>query len=143
LVEGRSKRQKIAEVTTDEADVVKRRFFYDYERARACIQQDYLGEHPTFGPDDFKRMFRVSHATYDSIWSYLSGVQSFFRDGKQVTNQMKISADGKVKEQIIMEGRCPTNCAFDPTGNLGLVITEAEKGQILSVNSMYRGIILS
>jgi len=96
LVEGRSKRQKIAEVTTDEADVVKRRFFYDYERARACIQQDYLGEHPTFGPDDFKRMFRVSRATYDSIRSYLSGVQSFFRDGKQVTNRMKISADGKV-----------------------------------------------
>jgi hypothetical protein len=41
-------------------------------------------------------MFIVSCATYDSIRSYLSGVQSFFRDGKQVTNQMKISADGKV-----------------------------------------------
>jgi gluconolactonase len=42
-----------------------------------------------------------------------------------------------------MEGKCPTNCAFDPIGNWGLVITEAEKGQIVSVNSNYRGIILS
>lgn len=28
-------------------------------------------------------------------------------------------------------GQNPTNCAFDPTGKSGLVITEAEKGQIL------------
>jgi gluconolactonase len=54
-----------------------------------------------------------------------------------------VSSDGKVKEQVIIEGKCPTNCAFDPTGNLGLVITEAEKGQIVSISSMYRGVILS
>ncbi len=95
LVDGRTKRRKKGEA--DEAGNGKRRYiFYDYERARASIQQDFLGPDPTFGPDDFKRMFRVSRATYDTLRNYLSGVQSFFRDGKQVTNRMKISADGKI-----------------------------------------------
>lgn len=53
-----------------------------------------------------------------------------------------VNSNGEVKEQIRIEGKCPTNCAFDPTGDLGLVITEAEKGEILSVNSKYRGIII-
>jgi gluconolactonase len=53
-----------------------------------------------------------------------------------------VSPDGKVNIQIKIEGQCPTNCAFDPTGNLGLVITEAEKGQMLSIQSIYRGIII-
>jgi hypothetical protein len=115
LVEGRSKRPNTAEATTDEADVVKRRFiFYDYERARACIQQDYLGEDPSFGPDDFKRMFRVSRATYDRIWNYLSRVQSFFRDGKQVKNRMKISADGKVMMALkYLAYGCSVNAFWD------------------------------
>jgi len=115
LVEGHSKRPNTAEATTDEADVVKERFlFYDYERARACIQQDYLGEDPTFGPDDFKRMFRVSRATYDSIWNYLSGVQSFFRDGKQVTNRRKISGVGKVMMALkYLAYGCSVNAFWD------------------------------
>jgi gluconolactonase len=53
-----------------------------------------------------------------------------------------VSPDGIVKDQIKIEGQCPTNCAFDPTGNLGIVITEAEKGQLISINSIYRGIII-
>jgi gluconolactonase len=54
-----------------------------------------------------------------------------------------VNTDGKVTGEINLEGQCPTNCAFDPTGSLGLVITEAEKGQILSIDSTYRGTILS
>jgi len=97
LLEGRKKRSKNAELAVDEVAAVKRRFtFYDRERALQCIQQDYLGCQPTFGPDDFRRMFRVSRTNYDEIRRYLSGVNSFFRDGRQVTNQMKISTDGKI-----------------------------------------------
>jgi gluconolactonase len=52
-----------------------------------------------------------------------------------------VSPNGTVIKQINLGSQNPTNCAFDPSGKLGLVITEAEKGQILSVNSEYKGII--
>jgi hypothetical protein len=40
-------------------EVMKKRKFTFWDRARAAgsIQQDYLGNHPSFGPDDFKRIF--------------------------------------------------------------------------------------
>lgn len=40
--------------------------------------------------------------------------------------------DGKRAGKIEIEGRNPTNCAFDPSGKLGLVVTEAEHGRLLS-----------
>ncbi|NBB23060.1 SMP-30/gluconolactonase/LRE family protein [Runella sp. CRIBMP] len=43
-----------------------------------------------------------------------------------------VSLEGVFIGQIPMPGQNPTNCAFDPTRKSGLVITEAEKGQILS-----------
>jgi len=87
LLKGRTKRERIGELTLDKVVAVKRRFVYwDCEWARECIAQDYLGVQPTFGPDDFKRIFRVSQANYDEIHNYLCGVQSFFKDGHQVTN---------------------------------------------------------
>jgi hypothetical protein len=97
LLKGRAKREQIGELTLDEVVAVKRRFVYwDGKRARECIAQDYLGVQPTFGPDEFKRIFRISWANYDEIHNYLCGVQSFFKDGHQVTNPQKISADGKI-----------------------------------------------
>jgi gluconolactonase len=53
-----------------------------------------------------------------------------------------VSPEGKVIDQINLEGQNPTNCAFDPYGKLGLVITEAEKGQILSFKTVLKGINL-
>lgn len=44
-------------------------------------------------------------------------------------------------EEIRLEGQNPTNCAFDPTGKLGLVITEAENGKLWHRQSSYRGIL--
>lgn len=40
--------------------------------------------------------------------------------------------DGTYRSSILLPGSNPTNCAFDPTGKQGLVITEAEKGLLLS-----------
>lgn len=52
-----------------------------------------------------------------------------------------IDPAGQVFSRINVPGRNPTNCAFDPSGQLGLVITEAEQGQLLayqlSTNSLY------
>jgi gluconolactonase len=52
-----------------------------------------------------------------------------------------VSPNGTVVEKISLDSQNPTNCAFDPSGKLGLVITEAEKGEILSVKSGYKGIM--
>ncbi|GAB3913348.1 SMP-30/gluconolactonase/LRE family protein [Larkinella knui] len=40
---------------------------------------------------------------------------------------------GVLSDTIKLPGENPTNCAFDPTGRLGLVVTEGEKGQLLSI----------
>jgi hypothetical protein len=59
LLKDRTKREQIGELTLDKVVAVKRRFVYwDGKRARERIAQDYLGVQPTFGPDDFKRIFR-------------------------------------------------------------------------------------
>ncbi|WP_199913374.1 SMP-30/gluconolactonase/LRE family protein [Flagellimonas amoyensis] len=49
--------------------------------------------------------------------------------------------NGNLHKEIQLPGANPTNCAFDPNGKLGLVITEAEKGQLLSYATNSRGIL--
>jgi gluconolactonase len=44
-----------------------------------------------------------------------------------------VTPDGEIDEVIDIPGANPTNCAFDPTGRLGLVVTEAEHGRLLSL----------
>lgn len=49
------------------------------------------------------------------------------------SGQIKIVApNGELVNAIDLPGMNPTNCAFDPTGKLGLVVTESEKGLRLS-----------
>lgn len=43
-----------------------------------------------------------------------------------------IEPTGQVIDRINVPGHNPTNCAFDPSGQLGLVVTEAEQGQLLA-----------
>lgn len=45
-----------------------------------------------------------------------------------------LSADGTFVRDINLPGRNPSNCVFDPTGELGLIVTETERGELLSVN---------
>jgi gluconolactonase len=45
----------------------------------------------------------------------------------------------KLKE-LVCEGGRPTSCAFDPSGLLGLVVTEAERGELLSFKSEGKGL---
>jgi len=51
--------------------------------------------------------------------------------------------DGQHIQTLSLPGQHPTNCAFDPTGTLGLVITEAEKGALLSLPCGLKGILNS
>lgn len=43
------------------------------------------------------------------------------------------SEDGAFITDIDLPGKNPTNCTFDPSGKLGLIVTESEKGELLSI----------
>lgn len=42
--------------------------------------------------------------------------------------------DGNLQKQIELPGKCPTNICVDKIGDLGFLVTEAEKGLLLSIN---------
>lgn len=53
----------------------------------------------------------------------------------------KISRDGSDISEIRLPGTNPTNCALDPHGNQGLIITEAEKGWLLQTDMAAKGLL--
>jgi gluconolactonase len=50
------------------------------------------------------------------------------------------SHEGALLNSIQTRGIRPTSCAFDPSGKLGLVVTEAEHGEILSFPDFGKGL---
>jgi len=48
--------------------------------------------------------------------------------------------DGMLTDWINCIGNRPTSCAFDPSGKLGLVVTEAEHGEIISFPDLGKGL---
>jgi len=48
-----------------------------------------------------------------------------------------ISPDGVIIEEIFLPGKNPTNCAFLPEG--GLIVTEAERGELLWIDNKVKG----
>jgi hypothetical protein len=58
---------------------------FDYERARACVYQDYLGPDPLF-EKYFERIFRVSRGITEQFFHICSGTHSFFTSP---TNKVK------------------------------------------------------
>ena len=44
------------------------------------------------------------------------------------------SSEGQVIRDIKLPGQNPSNCTFDPSGELGLIVTETERGELLSIN---------
>jgi gluconolactonase len=53
-----------------------------------------------------------------------------------------VAPDGSTASVYELPGNNPTNCAFDPSGRLGLVVTEAEKGLLLSLPQLGTGLPL-
>lgn len=44
------------------------------------------------------------------------------------------SPNGVFQKDIKLPGQNPSNCVFDPSGELGLVVTETERGELLSIS---------
>lgn len=62
-----------------------------------------------------------------------------------VYNESKIlvfDSEGNQIDRVYIKGKCPTSCAFDPSGKLGLVVTEAERGEILSIKIKEKGLAI-
>jgi len=60
-----------------------------------------------------------------------------------VFNEQRINiynTKGEIIDWLETEGSRPTSCAFDPCGRFGLVVTEAEKGEIISYPSLGKGL---
>jgi len=60
-----------------------------------------------------------------------------------VFNEGKIhlyNREGVLTGYIPCEGSRPTSCAFDPAGKLGLVVTEADRGEIISYPEFRNGL---
>ncbi|MHC4984567.1 MAG: SMP-30/gluconolactonase/LRE family protein [Planctomycetota bacterium] len=53
-----------------------------------------------------------------------------------------VDADGKVVKTFDLPDQNPTNCAFDPAGEFGLVVTGAETGLLLSLPDLGPGVPL-
>jgi gluconolactonase len=59
-----------------------------------------------------------------------------------VFNESRINVygkDGGLINSLACPGTRPTSCTFDPSGKLGLVVTEAERGEIISYPNAGRG----
>lgn len=83
----------------------------------------------------------------EEVWCHVGGPDgpggpdgmAFNNDGNLYvavygTGQIRVvNPTGEVIQKIVLPANNPTNCAFDPSGTLGLVITEAEKGLLLSI----------
>ena len=50
-----------------------------------------------------------------------------------------VDENGGIAMIFNLPGSNPTNVAFDPTGHLGLVVTEAERGVLLSLPELGPG----
>jgi gluconolactonase len=60
-----------------------------------------------------------------------------------IFNESKINIygkDGQLTGTLPCSGNRPTSCAFDPYGSLGLVVTEAEHGEIISYPDIGKGL---
>ncbi len=53
-----------------------------------------------------------------------------------------VDARGRVVAEYAVPGPRPTNVAFDPSGALGMVVTEAERGELLSLRGVGPGVAL-
>jgi hypothetical protein len=74
----------------------KKKAKYDYERARTCIYQDYLGPDPLFGKY-FERVFRVSRGITESLIQICGSTHSFFTASfNKVTGEPCIYPEAKV-----------------------------------------------
>jgi hypothetical protein len=80
----------------DEAPQRKKPRLFDYQRAKLCIAQDYLGPDPFFG-HYFERVFRVTRGIVEKLIQVDGSSSSFFtQQQNKVTGKEGICPEAKV-----------------------------------------------
>ena len=75
----RQQRKRGGRHEEDESEVTKRAFInWNRERAKLCVEEDYLGPSPRFRDRDFECVFRISRAKADRIINILGNADPFF-----------------------------------------------------------------
>jgi hypothetical protein len=69
---------------------------WDRDRARMCVQADYLGPQPIFDDRQFERIFRVTKSVVDQLLTVAVESSPFFRDGCDATGRKSISPHVKI-----------------------------------------------
>ena len=99
---------------------------WDAAGARWIDPQPYADVGGPIGPDG------MALAADDLMWVAVCG-----------SWQIKgVDPAGAVVRAVSLPGSVPTNAAFDPSGRLGLVVTESDRGLLLSVPSLGPGVPL-
>lgn len=52
-----------------------------------------------------------------------------------------IDHTGQILEEILLPYPNPTNCAIDPKGTKGIIVTEAKQGQLIQIDSNKKGLL--
>jgi gluconolactonase len=67
---------------------------------------------------------------------------AIYGDGVIRVVATSVDAEGEISAELSIPGSNPTNAAVDPSGKLGLVVTETEKGQLLSLPGIQPGVAI-
>ncbi len=57
----------------------RQRVNYDHERARVCVQDDWMGPVPRFSDKSFERTFRITRSMVETLVNHLAKRDSFWR----------------------------------------------------------------
>ncbi len=92
----------------------------------------------------------AARIVHEEPWAHIGGPigpdgMAFDADGNlfvavfDMAKVVVVSPAGAIVETIELPVKRPTNCAFDPSGRLGLVVTDADRGCLLSIATDRKG----
>ena len=117
----RQQRKRGGRHEEDESEVTKRAFInWNRERAKMCVEEDYLGPSPRFRDRDFERVFRISRAKADRIMNILGNADPFFTSRKDAIGQESICPKVKFLMALKMLAYGVSPAAFQDYFQTGL-----------------------
>lgn len=92
----------------------------------------------------------AARIVHEEPWAHIGGPigpdgMAFDADGNlfvavfDMAKIVVVSPAGEIVETLNLPVKRPTNCAFDPSGRLGLVVTDADRGCLLSIATDRQG----
>jgi len=117
----RQQQKRGGSIEGDESEVTKRAFInWNRERAKLCVEEDYLGPSPRFRDRDFERVFRISRAKADLIINILGNADPFFTSRVDAAGKESICPKVKFLMALKMLAYGVSPAAFQDYFQMGL-----------------------